>query len=80
MCQNSAQEFTDNWWEELLKYQRKEPGIIDATLLSNLVYDQGYKDQAGVLAREEGIEYFDILELRIALKSILHTLFQIKIK
>ncbi|ESN93314.1 hypothetical protein HELRODRAFT_89102, partial [Helobdella robusta] len=52
-------------------YQRKEPGIIDSQLLTQLVFDQGPKDHAGVLAKEEGIDFEDVTHLRISFKNIL---------
>lgn len=61
---------TNNWWEEQSRYKLKEPGVIDSILLTQMVFDQGPKDYGLILAKEEGIDFRDVLRLRISFKSI----------
>lgn len=46
-----------------------EPKVIDDELLKQAVSDQGPQDEAGQLARQEGILFKDVLSLRLDFQS-----------
>ncbi|XP_049632975.1 dynein regulatory complex subunit 3 [Suncus etruscus] len=48
-----------------------EPKVIDDELLKQAVSDQGPQDEAGQLARQEGILFKDVLSLRLDFQNIL---------
>ena len=50
-------------------YDAAEPGVIDEELLSRLVIEQGPQKEAGRIARAEGIEFTEVLHLRLDFKS-----------
>ena len=50
-------------------YDAAEPGVIDEDLLRQLVVEQGPEKEAGRIARVEGIEFTEVLEIRLDFKS-----------
>ncbi|XP_054992907.1 dynein regulatory complex subunit 3 [Sorex araneus] len=48
-----------------------EPRVIDDELLKQVVSDQGPQEEAGQLARQEGILFKDVLSLRLDFQNIL---------
>ena len=50
-------------------YDTVEPSVINDAMLKSAVEEQGPKLQAGVIAKEEGINYEDILCLRLDFRS-----------
>ncbi len=63
-------------------YDTVEPAVIDEDMLQRAVEEQGPKEEAGKIAKEEGITFIDVKSLRLDFKSkfIMHkknTFFQI---
>lgn len=52
-------------------YDTVEPAVINDEMLQTAVYDQGPKLHAGEMAKEEGINYDDVLSLRLDFRNIL---------
>ncbi|XP_041085644.1 dynein regulatory complex subunit 3 [Polyodon spathula] len=52
-------------------YDTIEPSVVDEELLKKAVEEQGPKDQAGRIAKEEGIHFRDVTHLRLDFKNIL---------
>ncbi|ESP03863.1 hypothetical protein LOTGIDRAFT_212018 [Lottia gigantea] len=52
-------------------YDTVEPSVIDEDMLQRAVEEQGPKDEAGKLAKEEGIDFNDVTSLRLDFKNIL---------
>jgi len=52
-------------------YDTIEPTVIDEVLLQQCVEEQGPKGEAGKIAKQEGIDFGDVLELRLDFKNIL---------
>lgn len=52
-------------------YDTVEPSVIDENLLVRCVEEQGPKDVAGRIAKAEGIDFGDVLNLRLDFKNIL---------
>ncbi|CAG5115260.1 unnamed protein product [Candidula unifasciata] len=52
-------------------YDTVEPSVIDEEMLKEAVEEQGPKDEAGKIAKQEGIEFEDVLSLRLDFKNIL---------
>ena len=52
-------------------YDTVEPSVVDEEMLQKAVEDQGPKDEAGKIAKEEGIEFKDVEALRLDFKNIL---------
>ncbi|CAD5116352.1 DgyrCDS5252 [Dimorphilus gyrociliatus] len=52
-------------------YDTIEPSVIDDEMLQRAVVEQGPKNEAGKLAREEGIDFADVTSLRLDFKNIL---------
>lgn len=50
-------------------YDTVEPAVIDEVLLKQCVEDQGPTGEAGKIAKKEGINFNDVLELRLDFKS-----------
>lgn len=52
-------------------YDTVEPSVIDDEMLTHAVHVQGPKDEAGRIAREEGIDFGDVKSLRLDFKSMI---------
>ncbi|XP_022802864.1 dynein regulatory complex subunit 3-like [Stylophora pistillata] len=52
-------------------YDTIEPSVIDEQMLKNAVEEQGPKGEAGRIAKQEGIDFGDVLSLRLDFKNIL---------
>ncbi|KAI0241391.1 Dynein regulatory complex subunit 3 [Lamellibrachia satsuma] len=52
-------------------YDTVEPAVIDDDMLMKAVEDQGPKEEAGKIAKEEGINFHDVTALRLDFKNIL---------
>ena len=51
-------------------YDAAEPGVIDEDLLHTLVIEQGPQKEAGRIAISEGIDFSEVLQLRLDFKSM----------
>ncbi|CAL1542806.1 unnamed protein product [Lymnaea stagnalis] len=52
-------------------YDTVEPSVIDEDMLQKAVEEQGPKDEAGKIAKKEGINFGDVLSLRLDFKNVL---------
>jgi len=52
-------------------YDTIEPSVIDEQMLKNAVEEQGPKGEAGRIAKQEGIDFADVISLRLDFKNIL---------
>ncbi|KAI1883963.1 hypothetical protein AGOR_G00221500 [Albula goreensis] len=52
-------------------YETEEPTVVDEVMLQLAVEEQGPQGQAGLIAKEEGIELKDVLHLRLDYRHIL---------
>lgn len=52
-------------------YDTVEPSVIDEDMLQKAVEDQGPRDEAGRIAKQEGIDFQDVKSLRLDFKNIL---------
>ncbi|XP_076809798.1 dynein regulatory complex subunit 3-like [Clavelina lepadiformis] len=52
-------------------YDTVEPAVVDDEMLKKAVEEQGPKDEAGRIAKQEGIDYWDVLSLRLDFRNIL---------
>ena len=50
-------------------YDTVEPAVIDDEMLRKAVEEQGPKEEAGRIAKQEGISYFDVITLRLDFRS-----------
>ena len=50
-------------------YDTIEPSVIDEQMLKDAVEEQGPKGEAGRIAKQEGIDFGDVLSLRLDFKS-----------
>ena len=50
-------------------YDTVEPAVIDEDMLQKAVEEQGPKDEAGRIAKQEGIDFTDVTQLRLDFKS-----------
>lgn len=50
-------------------YDTVEPSVIDEDMLQKAVEEQGPKDEAGRIAKQEGIDFGDVKSLRLDFKS-----------
>lgn len=50
-------------------YDTVEPNVIDEDMLQKAVEEQGPKEEAGKIAKEEGIDFADVQHLRLDFKS-----------
>ncbi len=50
-------------------YDTVEPAVIDDTLLKTSIEEQGPQEEAGNVARKDGIFYEEVLSLRLDFKS-----------
>uniref|UniRef100_A0A4W4GW58 Dynein regulatory complex subunit 3 n=1 Tax=Electrophorus electricus TaxID=8005 RepID=A0A4W4GW58_ELEEL len=52
-------------------YKTMEPSVVDEQMLQKAVEEQGPQDQAGRIAKEEGIQYHEVIQLRLDYRNIL---------
>ncbi|XP_071507614.1 dynein regulatory complex subunit 3-like [Diadema antillarum] len=52
-------------------YDTVEPSVIDEIMLQKAVEEQGPKEEAGRIAKAEGIDFTDVTQLRLDFKNIL---------
>ncbi|XP_077980345.1 dynein regulatory complex subunit 3-like isoform X2 [Glandiceps talaboti] len=52
-------------------YDTVEPSVIDEDMLQKAVEEQGPKEEAGNIAKQEGIDFCDVTQLRLDFKNIL---------
>ncbi|CAH1794345.1 unnamed protein product [Owenia fusiformis] len=52
-------------------YDTVEPSVVDEEMLQKAVEEQGPKDEAGRLAKAEGIDFAEVTQLRLDFKNIL---------
>ena len=50
-------------------YDTVEPSVVDEEMLQKAVEEQGPKEEAGQIAKEEGIDFADVTALRLDFKS-----------
>jgi len=50
-------------------YDTIEPSVIDETLLHQCIEEQGPDGEAGKIAKNEGIDFKEVLELKLSYKS-----------
>ena len=50
-------------------YDTVEPSVIDDDMLQKAVEEQGPKEEAGRIAKTEGIDFADVTALRLDFKS-----------
>ena len=50
-------------------YDTVEPAVIDDEMLRRAVEEQGPKEEAGKIAKNEGISYCDVITLRLDFRS-----------
>ncbi len=55
-------------------YDTVEPSVIDEDMLQKAVEEQGPKEEAGRIAKADGIDFADVLSLRLDFKSKLFCL------
>ena len=51
-------------------YDTVEPNVIDDAMLKSAIEEQGPKEEAGDIARKEGIHFEDVTQLRLDFKSM----------
>ncbi|XP_043091322.1 dynein regulatory complex subunit 3-like [Puntigrus tetrazona] len=54
-----------------MNWQQDEPKVIDEEMLKQAIEEQGPQGQAGDIARKEGIQYEDVLQLRLDYRNVL---------
>ncbi|RXN19781.1 dynein regulatory complex subunit 3 [Labeo rohita] len=54
-----------------MNWQQDEPKVIDEEMLQQAIEEQGPQGQAGDIAKKEGIQYEDVLQLRLDYRNIL---------
>ena len=50
-------------------YDTVEPAVVDDEMLRKAVEEQGPKEEAGKIAKQEGVSYCDVLALRLDFRS-----------
>ena len=50
-------------------YDTVEPSVVDEEMILRSVEEQGPKEEAGKIAKEEGIYFSDVFSLRLDFKS-----------
>lgn len=50
-------------------YDSIEPSVIDDALLRKCIEEQGPDGEAGKIAKQEGIEFKEVLQLKLSYKS-----------
>jgi len=51
-------------------YDTIEPSVIDETLLHQCIEEQGPDGEAGRIAKNEGIDFKEVFELKLSYKSM----------
>ena len=51
-------------------YDTIEPSVINEEMLREAVHEQGPKEHAEKIAKEEGLDYIDITKLRLDYRSL----------
>lgn len=51
-------------------YDSIEPSVIDDALLRKSIEEQGPDGEAGKIAKQEGIEFKEVLKLKLSYKSM----------
>ena len=59
-------------------YDTVEPNVIDDAMLKAAIEEQGPKEEAGQIARREGIHFEEVTQLRLDFKSTFHRYFYSK--
>lgn len=49
--------------------EQDEPKVIDEEMLQQAIVEQGPQGQAGKIAKKEGIQYKEVLQLRLDFRS-----------
>jgi hypothetical protein len=50
-------------------YDTVEPSVIDDAMLKKAIEEQGPQEEAGIIARREGIAYNEVINLRLDFRS-----------
>ena len=58
-------------------YDTVEPSVIDDVMLKTAIEEQGPKEEAGNIARKDGISYDEVREIRLDFKSRLIIVFDL---
>lgn len=53
-----------------MNWQQDEPKVIDEEMLKQAIEEQGPQGQAGDISKKEGIQYEDVLQLRLDYRSM----------
>jgi len=53
-------------------YDTVEPAVVDEEMLKRAVEEQGPKDEAGKIAKNEGIDFGDVSSLRLDFLSMFY--------
>ncbi len=53
-----------------MNWQQDEPKVIDEEMLKKAIREQGPQGQAGDICKKEGIQYEDVLQLRLDYTSM----------
>ena len=56
-------------------YDTIEPSVINEEMLREAVHEQGPKEHAEMIAKDEGLDYIDITKLRLDYRSELRYFF-----
>ena len=56
-------------------YDTIEPSVINEEMLREAVHEQGPKEHAEMIAKDEGLDYIDITKLRLDYRSELRFFF-----
>ncbi|XP_059373752.1 dynein regulatory complex subunit 3 [Carassius carassius] len=54
-----------------MNWQQDEPKVIDEEMLKQAIEEQGPQGQAGDISKKEGVQYEDVLQLRLDYRNIL---------
>lgn len=54
-------------------YDTVEPTVIDDAMLKACIEEQGPQEEAGNIAKKDGIHYEEVLSLRLDFKSLFST-------
>ncbi|XP_077069908.1 dynein regulatory complex subunit 3 [Siphateles boraxobius] len=54
-----------------MSWKQDEPKVMDEEMLQQAIVEQGPQGQAGKIAKKEGIQYEEVLQLRLDFKNIL---------
>lgn len=55
-----------------MSWQQDEPKVMDEEMLQQAIVEQGPQGQAGKIAKKEGIQYEEVLQLRLDFRSKNH--------